>query len=451
MIRLAARLALLGLTAGLALPCAALAQEAHAPAGTPATEAGEGHAAAGGHDEEKLDPIHHSADGFYMDFEPAAKVELPRLFVVRRADGSFGFDSFGSTAAALRSGRYVADAQHGAEAPEAAAHDTAEDSVLALMAPGMTGAPATPAQAEATTGAAHGSADAEALIASGAHLDAHLVPAEGALVLDLSLTRHTVFMMLGALLLGILGFRMAARYRKGPGRTSAPKGLLQNTFESLVLFVRDDIARPNIGAKADRFVPYLLTAFFFILILNYLGLVPWGATATSNIAVTTILAVFTFIATQLFASKDHWKHVFWPPGVPTFVKPILIPVEIMGLFTKPFALAIRLFANMTAGHLVILSLIGLIFTFNGLFGSVAGWGVAPVSVAFSLFIYLLELLVSFLQAYVFTMLSAIFIGMAVASHDHADHHVDHGDGHGDQHEHSTAEKFERDGDLALTV
>src|SRR5690606_36235364 len=130
----------------------------------------------------------------------------------------------------------------------------------------------------------------------------------------------------------------------------------------------------------------------------------------------------TFFVTQITASRAHWMHVFLPPGVPTFVKPILIPVEILGLFTKPFALAIRLFANMTAGHLVILSLIGLIFSFGQMFGSTWGYGVAPVSVAFSLFIYLLELLVAFIQAYIFTMLSALFIGMAVAEHDHEHGH-----------------------------
>ncbi|HEX7071711.1 MAG TPA: F0F1 ATP synthase subunit A, partial [Rhodothermales bacterium] len=151
-------------------------------------------------------------------------------------------------------------------------------------------------------------------------------------------------------------------------------------------------------------------------------LVPFGVTATSNLMITAVLATITFLITQFSASKDHWLHVLWPPGVPAFVKPILIPVEILGLFTKPFALAIRLFANMTAGHLVILSLIGLIFSFAQMFGDSFGYGVAPVSVAFSLFIYLLEILVAFIQAYIFTMLSALFIGMAVAEHGHEHEH-----------------------------
>jgi F-type H+-transporting ATPase subunit a len=139
-----------------------------------------------------------------------------------------------------------------------------------------------------------------------------------------------------------------------------------------------------------------------------------------------VLAFFTFVITQLGGTKDYWMHIFWPPGIPTFVKPILMPVELLGIFTKPIALAIRLFANMTAGHLVILSLIGLIFSFAKLFGAGAGFGVAPVSVAFALFVYMLELLVSFIQAYVFTMLSSLFIGMAIQ-----DHHHDHDEAHHD--------------------
>ena len=204
-----------------------------------------------------------------------------------------------------------------------------------------------------------------------------------------------------------------------------------------ISFVRNDIAKPNLGDKTDKYLPYLLTAFFFILTCNLLGLVPFGATATSNLMVTVVLATFTFILTQLGGTKDYWMHILWPPGIPTFVKPILMPVEILGILTKPIALAIRLFANMTAGHLVILSLIGLIFSFANIFGPGAGYGVAPVSIAFALFIYLLELLVSFIQAYVFTMLSALFIGMAVAEHHH-DHDEAHGDHHADHHAPSVA-------------
>ncbi|QXD13990.1 F0F1 ATP synthase subunit A [Rhodocaloribacter litoris] len=339
----------------LLLPAAALAQE---------------------HEEEELDPVHHVADGYYLDFSPFGKAELPRLFVVRRADGRLGFDVFGSTHAALESGRYVAEGGD----------------------PG-----------------GHGS-----------YLDAVIVPAEGELVVDLSITRHLVFAWIGALIVLLIFVSLARRYQRGIGRETAPRGIFQNLFETLIVFVRDEIARPNLGEKAGRYLPYLLSVFFFILTCNLLGLVPFGATATSNLMITAVLAAFTFLLTQFGGSKDYWLHIFWPPGVPTFVKPILIPVEILGIFTKPFALAIRLFANMTAGHLVILSLIGLIFTFRGLFGTGAGVGVAPVSVAFSLFIYLLELLVAFIQAYIFTMLSALFIGMAVEEHHHHEAHAEHG-------------------------
>ncbi len=424
--RLSACRAALLLLASLALPLAAQA-------------AGEG---------EDLDPIHHSADGYYLDFSPLGKLELPRLFVVRDAAGALGFQAFGSTAAALHSGRFVAETEHAAPAQDEAhvdgAHATGQE-VENAVTTAMTGQPATPA--------AHAADSPDALIASGAHLDAHLVPREGSMVLDLSVTRHLVFMLIGATLLLIWALRMAGRYKRGiGGAKTAPRGKGQNAFETLVLFIRNEVARPNIGPKADTFVPYLLTAFFFILILNLLGLIPFGATATSNISVTAVLAIFTFLMTQIFASKDHWKHIFWPPGVPVAIKPILIPVEILGLFTKPFALAIRLFANMTAGHLIILSLLGLIFTFAKLFGAGAGYGVAPVSIAFALFIYALELMVAFLQAYVFTMLSAIFIGMAVAEHDHHDHAHEHGPGLRHDHDHHEAGDIDqRDGQMALTA
>ncbi len=395
---------------------------------------------------EDLDPVHHTSDGYYLDGAPFFKLELPRLFLVRRADGALGFDAFASTAAALRSGAYIAEAEHATggdpEAHADGAHATGQELENAVGAGmGIEGAGTPPVQ---------GGASNEALIASGAHLDAHLVPAAGSMLVDFSFTRHLVFMLLGSVILLILALRMAGKYRRGIGARTAPRGKGQNAFETLVMFVRDEIARPNIGPKADKFVPYLLTAFFFILILNLLGLIPFGATATANISVTAVLAICTFFVTQLYGSKDHWKHVFWPPGVPFLLKFILIPIEIVGLFTKPFALAIRLFANMTAGHLVILSLIGLIFTFGKLFGAGAGYGVAPVSVAFALFIYCLEIMVCFLQAYVFTMLSAIFIGMAVAEHDHHDH--EHAHGPGARHDlHEAGDIDQRDGQMALTV
>ncbi|MFT4603471.1 MAG: F-type H+-transporting ATPase subunit a [Rhodothermales bacterium] len=357
---------------------------------------------------EDLDVVSHSADGYYWDFTPIpigtggkGKVELPRIFIVRDADGGLGVDFFWSSTAAVHAGHYTAvweDDGHGA-AP------AAEDD-----------------HADAATDDHDAGAGVE-----GRHdyYYAALSPAVGSVVIDMSITRQLLFAWFGMLIVAFTFIRLAGRYKAGVGRTSAPKGRLQNMLETLIVFVRDEIARPNLGDKTDKYLPYLLTAFFFILTCNLIGLVPFGATATSNIMVTAVLATITFLLTQFGGSRDHWMHVFNPPGVPWFVKPIMLPVEILGLFTKPIALAIRLFANMTAGHLVILSLIGLIFTFGSLFGSVAGYGVSIVSVAFALFIYCLELLVSFIQAYVFTMLSALFIGMAVAEHDHhheEDHH-----------------------------
>ena len=379
-------------------------------------------------DEGGFDAVHHTADGTYLDFEPFGKLELPRLFVVRRADGSLGFDAFGSTRAALLSGRYVAVPEGGHGSTEqahgegtGAAHEGDAHDASHPIDGGID-------ELEIRAGDGEGDRVAYELVDAGTYYDAHLAPAGGgAVLLDLSVTRHYVFALLAALVLLALFLPVAGRYKRGVGRTSAPRGLLQNVLETVVIYVRDEIAKPNLGDKYRPYLPYLLTVFFFILVANLLGLVPFGATATSNIAVTGVLAVFTFVVTQFAGTKDYWLHVLWPPGVPTAIKPILIPVEILGLFTKPFALAIRLFANMTAGHLVILNLIGLIFIIGNLFGDAAGYMTSPVSVAFSLFIYLLELLVAFIQAYVFTVLSALFIGMATAEHEHDhDHAEDHG-------------------------
>jgi F-type H+-transporting ATPase subunit a len=254
----------------------------------------------------------------------------------------------------------------------------------------------------------------------GEHAGGILAPVSGSLLVDFSITRHLIFIWLGALIVFLIFRSLAKRYEQGIGRDTAPKGVFHNMFESLVIFVRDEIARPNLGEKADRFLPYLLSAFTLIYTCNLLGLVPFGSTATSNISVTAVLAAFTFVITQVSANRDHWLHLFGPPGTPLLVRVILFPVEFLGLFTKPIALAIRLFANMTAGHLVILSLIGLIFLFAELFGPAAGYGISIVSIGFAFCIFLLELLVATIQAYIFTMLSALFIGMAVADHDH--HH-----------------------------
>jgi len=227
--------------------------------------------------------------------------------------------------------------------------------------------------------------------------------------MDLSITKHVVFMWIAFLLLVIIFKLVAKSYKK----SFLPTGL-SNFMEVLVVFVKDEIAKPTIGKGYERFLPYLLTVFFFILVCNFLGLLPYGATATSNISVTATLAVISFIVVQAGGMMKNGPIGYFkgliPSGVPSWLLPIMFIVEILGLFTKPFALAIRLFANMTAGHIVIMALIGLIFILQTFF-------VAPVSVAFALFIYLLEILVALIQAYIFTMLSALFIGMAV----HQDH------------------------------
>jgi len=228
------------------------------------------------------------------------------------------------------------------------------------------------------------------------------------LPLDLSMTK-TVIGMLSAAIIGLLLFLSLARSYKKTG-ISHPKGI-QSFLEPIILFVRDDIAIPNIGLhKYEKYMPYLLTAFFFILINNLMGLIPFpppfGANVTGNIAITFVLASFTFLITQFSGNKSHWRHVFATPGVPFWLLPIMIPVEIIGLFSKPFALMIRLFANMLAGHIVILSLICLIFIFDTL-------ALAPVSILFVIFMDFMELLVAFLQAYIFTLLSSLFISLAV--------------------------------------
>ena len=223
--------------------------------------------------------------------------------------------------------------------------------------------------------------------------------------IDLSITRHVMIMWI-ALIILVLIFRSVS---KSYSKSKAPKGLA-NFMEVLVVFVRDEIAKITIGKGYEKFLPYLLTVFFFILTCNFLGLIPGSATPTSNISVTVTLAVISFIVIQVggMMKNGAWGYFkgLIPHGIPSWLLIIMVPVELLGLFTKPFALAIRLFANMTAGHIVIGALLGLIFILKTYF-------VIPVSVSFALFIYLLEILVALIQAYIFTMLSSLFIGMAV--------------------------------------
>lgn len=372
-------------------------------------------------DEGELNAVHHTADGNYWDFSPIGKLELPRIFLVRRADGSIGFDTFGSSTAAVLSGRYAIATDGDGGYGEGGGHEAEAEADAEDVEPG--GARLTPEELdEATAEEVIGEA-----VETDAPYDALLVATGGAEILvDFSITRHLLFIGFAIVILFLLFVPMAGKYRKGVGRTSAPRGLLQNMLETVVIYIRDEIARPNLGDKTYKYLPYLLTVFFFILTCNLLGLIPFGATATANLTVTAVLALFTFFVTQFAGTKDYWMHILNPPGIPWFVKPILVPIEIMGLFTKPFALAVRLFANMTAGHLVILNLIGLIFIIGGI-STTAGYGTSIPALFLTTCVYGLEVLVAFIQAYVFTILSALFIGMATAEHEH---HHDHAEDHG---------------------
>jgi F-type H+-transporting ATPase subunit a len=244
-------------------------------------------------------------------------------------------------------------------------------------------------------------------------INAHGLVNEESLPLDLSMTKAVIGMLFAAIIGLFLFISMARSYSKTG--ISHPKGI-QRFLEPLILFIRDDIAIANIGKhKYEKYMPYLLTVFFFILINNLMGLIPFpppfGANVTGNIAVTFVLAFCTFLITQFSGNRNYWKHVFATPGVPFWLLPIMIIVELIGIISKPFALMIRLFANITAGHIIVLSLVCLIF----IFGTLA---VAPVSILFVIFMDCLELLVAFLQAYIFTLLSSLFISLAVEEEHH---------------------------------
>src|SRR5690606_8684468 len=231
--------------------------------------------------------------------------------------------------------------------------------------------------------------------------------------LDFSITKNVFGTMLATLLLFLAFTALAKTYKKSAN--SIPTGV-GRFLEPLVIYVRDEIARPNIGDKKyKKFMPYLLSVFFLIFLLNLMGLTPLGLNVTGNISVTLCLALFTFLYTNISGNKDYWKHIFWMPGVPVLMKIVLMPIEILGMFTKPFSLMIRLCANITAGRAVVMGLIAVIFVLRNeltVFGSVG------VGFLLSSFIFVLKILVSFLQAFIFTMLSSLFIGSAVQEHGH---------------------------------
>lgn len=225
-------------------------------------------------------------------------------------------------------------------------------------------------------------------------------------VLDLSITKSVLMILITSLMLILIFVSIARSYKKSLVPSGAAKIL-----EPVILFIRDDIAKPNIGANYKKYMGYLLTIFFFILFLNIFGLMPFGINVTGNIAITFALALLTFLITQFTANKNYWQHIFWMPGLPWPMKIVMMPIEIIGLFIKPFSLLIRLFANMSAGHIIVMSLIALIYYFQNV--------IAGIAFPFLTFvIYLLEVLVAFLQAYIFTMLSAVYFGMANEEHGH---------------------------------
>ena len=246
---------------------------------------------------------------------------------------------------------------------------------------------------------------------------------EKASIIDFSITKNVFTMLLASLLLIIIFTTVAKGYRRREGQ--APKGI-QGFFEPIVLFIRDQVARPYLGKKTDAYMPFLLTLFFFIWSLNLLGLIPifpGSANVTGNIMVTAALALIILVIILLRANKDYWKHILMP-DVPLLLYPIVVPIEVIGIFTKPFALMVRLFANIAAGHIIILSLVSLVFIFGNSGESLSG-GITGgiVTTAFGLFMNVMELLVAAIQAFIFTNLSAVFIGLAIEDHhEHAEHH-----------------------------
>lgn len=236
-------------------------------------------------------------------------------------------------------------------------------------------------------------------------------PVNASRAFSLSITKNVLMLFVSSIFLILIFTSTARKYKKADG--NIPNGIASFT-EPLIIFVRDDIAKPMIGEKKyKKFMPYLLTVFFFIWLNNVFGLIPIlnGANLSGNIAFTLTLAVFTFIITTLSGNANYWKHIFWMPGVPIPIKIFLAPIEIAGMFVKPVSLMIRLFANITAGHIIILSLMSLIFVFKS-------FAIAPFSVAFSLFILFIKIIVTAIQAYIFTVLSALYFGMATDEEHH---------------------------------
>lgn len=240
----------------------------------------------------------------------------------------------------------------------------------------------------------------------------------GVPVWDFSITKTSLQMLIVAVLLIFLFSRAAERYQNEP----LPKGFA-SFMEPIIVFVRDEVVKPNLGKHTEKFLPYMLSLFFFIWFCNLFGLTPLNSNIAGNISVTAALAILTFLIVNFNGTKDYWEHIFWYPGVALPVKLIMLPVELVGIFTKPFALMVRLFANISAGHFMVLGLISLIFVLGKEGQNVGGaFGIVPLSIFFSLFILTLELLVAIVQAYVFTLLTCVFLGGALEEHHHEEVH-----------------------------
>src|ERR1035437_692380 len=250
--------------------------------------------------------------------------------------------------------------------------------------------------------------------------EGHIEAEGGASFFDFSITKAVAGVFITSLLTLLIFTSVAKAYTRRQGQ--APKGF-QSLIEPLIIFVRDDIAKQSIGTKHyKRFLPLLLTLFFFIWISNFIGLIPTFPGIMGNISVTFTLAAIVLVITLFIGNKHYWQHILWMPGVPAWVKICLLtPIEIIGVFQRPGVLMIRIFANIVAGHIIILSFVCLIFIFSAK-GDAGGWGFAPVSMAFALFMNAMELLVAFLQAFVFTLLTAMYIGSCVEEPHHAEEH-----------------------------
>ena len=236
----------------------------------------------------------------------------------------------------------------------------------------------------------------------------HIAPIDKSLsYIDFSITKNVFFLFLNASLMLFVFLFVASKYRN---KKTTPKGI-QSLFEPIIIFIRDDIVKPNIGKKYERYLPYMLTLFFFIFFGNVLGLFPAAANLTGNIAVTMVLALLTFLITNFSGNLNYWKHIFWTPNVPNVMRISILPIEIIGVFTKTFSLMIRLFVAITAGHIVLLSFIGMTFIFGSYF-------VGVMSSLFAVALNIIELLVAGIQAYVFTMFSSVYIGLAVEEGHH---------------------------------